>query len=720
MKSIFLLFLLISSQYLHAQTRPRVALVLSGGGAKGIAHISVIRLLESKGIKPDIIVGTSMGALVGGIYAMGYTPDQMEQIVKESDWDYLLNDQIKRDNFYIGQSSKDKNSLISLPLDGFKIAISSGLHAGQNIQTMIELLCRDYGSSMDFDDLPIPYRCVATDIETGEMKVIESGRMSDAMRASMSIPTIFSPKEINGVVLVDGGLINNFPTDIAKDMGADIIIGVDVGSSLYKREELNSLLKIMEQSISFYNATSSQKNNALCDIYIHPQVTSFNALAFDQADTILALGWAAAVEQLPQIDSVFSAYQLEPIVHPSKSRNTNLAISSLSIQSKGRDKLDKHFSIKMIKGKLGIEAPSVISEAQLSNSINRLYGSRLFEDISLQFIKTDTAYKLGVSAVEKKDDEFFFGARYDITYGINLLFEVNLRNVLIHGSLFEASVVAGESPQVKVRFTNDRGSKIGLGTSFQFDQFFTHSYHNHQEFSKYIYDRLVWDVFAQSMISQKKRLLVGVEASIFGLLNTQAIGDLQNINRMYGSLFSSLVIDNWNRSYYPQKGTQSKFRGDLIMQEDGSLLTTLWGRSHSIIRLRKNIAIEAKVFVGLGSRGTDSTIYRYFTGGMASNRIQWYNPFPGLNYLEHGRSNIWIVGLSPRWEFLKNHFLTYTFAVEGLDAMPEHLLINPQDVFAGMSLKYGYYSLFGPIEFSWDYGLQYKTSNFFLSLGFWF
>lgn len=720
------LLLLLGVMFLHiisfAQDKPKIGLVLSGGGSKGIAHIGVLRVLESKGIKPDYIVGTSFGALVAGFYAIGFTPDEMEEIISTRDWDYLLNDEIKRENILIGQSNKNKNSILRIPLDGIKPAFTSGLYAGQNILTFFEIITRDYNKEMNFDDFIIPFRCVATNIETGEPKVFNQGKLAQAMRASLSIPSIFEPYEIDGELYVDGGLVNNFPTDVVKEMGADIIIGVDVGAVLYKKEEINSILKILDQSSSFYNNRVSKENRKLCDIYIRPDIEGISAMEFGETHEIIKLGTDATIAKMHKIDSIFGKYNLKPIVNDSSVSKLNqpLNIGTVTVKTDIENKHHKKGAHKLVNGKLKLDVNSCLSETELSNEINRLYGSKYFNEISMTFLKEDSVYNLIIDTKEKQSNDFFIGARYDLEYGVNILLSAQFRNIMIYGSLAEISLVAGQSPQFKMRYTTDRGSSIGFGTSFVFDNFNAYTYIDGQRFSQYNYNRASWDVFIHSYIGSYNRVIIGASSSYFGLSSVQSISDIDEIADIYYSPFISYVIDTWDRAYYPKSGFKFKARGDLIIDNEIHNMPIAWARVNQVSPVSKKIKILLGGFVGFGDARLNKTLYRFQLGGMSNNRIEWYNSFPGLQFLEKGANNVWIVSIEPRYEFYKNNFISLKLASAGLDDMPDRLFTKTQYTFTGVGVKYGFYSMFGPMELSADYSFQTYYKSVFLSLGFWF
>ncbi len=703
-----------------SQSRPKVGLVLSGGGSKGVAHIGVIRELEKRGIKPDYITGTSMGALIGGLYACGFTPDQLEDVIENGDWDYLMNDKIKRENLLIGQGDKNKNSLISLPLDGLKPAMVSGLYQGQNVLTLIEVLVRKYNKPMDFNDLPIPFKCIATNIETGEAKVFDRGKLADAMRASMSIPSVFAPYKINNELYVDGGLVNNFPTDVIKKMGAEIIIGVDVGAVLYKKEEINSIIRILDQSASFFNSRVSAENAKLCDIYIRPDITGISAIDFSDAISIIERGVVAFKGVENKVDSIFGKYNLPAITYIDSTIDKSITIQNISYVLDSYRTKTRRSAIKLMEGKLDITTPSTITEAEFTSKINRLYGSRFFKKITTTFIEVDSGYNVEIKVTEKVDDDFNIGIRFDTYYGINLKIGANFRNKLIYGSLLEMNIVIGQAPQLKLRYTTDRGSAFGFGSSFQFDNFYVNSYSNHKEMYKYNYNSIVWDAFIHRYFTNYNRAIFGIEASSFGINSTQNFADMKGFTDNYGKLFAAFIHDSWDRAEFPRKGNRSKGRADIIVNTNGDIEVQAWTRSKGIISISNNIKFETEAFIGFGTVGIRNTLMEFRVGGLNQSRIQWYSSMPGLLYLEEGAANTWQLSIAPRWEFIHNNFLTYKLAVTALDNEFYKLFTDTKRIYGGMSLEYGYNSMFGPIRISGDYSFTSLNFGAFMSLGYWF
>ena len=294
----------------------QVALVLCGGGAKGMAHIGVIKKLEEVGIRPDMVLGTSIGALVGGLYAMGYNSAQIDSIVSTADWKYLLSDNIKRADLGFSKKMDEEKFFLNVPLDDLRgeiiktkdstkseskgvFSLPGGFVSGNNVLNLLNGLAIGYQDSIDFNKLPIPYACIATNLATGEEVVLDHGYLPLAMRASMAIPGFFSPVTIDGNVLVDGGVVNNFPVDVARRKGANIVIGVDVQTDLANAEELKGIDAVLMQLISLMGNDKFEENKKNTDIYLHPDVQKFGVLSFNREAVaeLLANGYRAADEK---------------------------------------------------------------------------------------------------------------------------------------------------------------------------------------------------------------------------------------------------------------------------------------------------------------------------------------------------------------------------------------------------------------------------------------
>ena len=293
--------LVVYSKRSFTGDRPKIGLVLSGGGAKGIAHVGFLRVMEEAGIRPDFITGTSMGSLVGALYAIGFSVDSIESMIYSQNWNEVLSNKINYRSVNMEEKQEYGEYFAELPFYGWKPGLPSGAIKGQELELLFEKLTISVAGDTNFDSLYIPYRAVATDLLTGEPYVFSSGPLALAMRSSMSIPTIMQPIKYKGMLLVDGGLVENFPVSVAKEMGADIIIGVYTGGQFLPEEDLNSMLAILKQASLLGGIIDAKKQQKMVDIYVEPYLNDMNAADFNKGAQFYKRGFDAAKKKLPEM-----------------------------------------------------------------------------------------------------------------------------------------------------------------------------------------------------------------------------------------------------------------------------------------------------------------------------------------------------------------------------------------------------------------------------------
>ena len=304
---LFSIFFSLFSQTTYSQDsikRPKIGLVLTGGGAKGFAHIGVLKVLEKAGVKIDYIGGTSMGAVVGGLYATGYNAQQIDSIFRNTNFEELIKDYIPRENKSFYEKRNDEMYAISLPFKKFSIGVPIALSKGMYNYNLLHKLTHSVRHIRDFNQLSIPFLCIATNIETGEQQVLNKGSLPQALLASSAFPTLFSPVEIDGKMLIDGGVSNNYPIDEVRKMGADIIIGVDVQDGLKTRNSLKEATQILLQISNLQMIEGMKEKIRKTDIYIKPDISKYSVISFDKENEIIKTGEDAALSVLDKINKI--------------------------------------------------------------------------------------------------------------------------------------------------------------------------------------------------------------------------------------------------------------------------------------------------------------------------------------------------------------------------------------------------------------------------------
>ncbi len=385
--------------------RPKIGLVLGGGGAKGAAHIGVLKVLEELKIPVDYIAGTSMGAIVGSLFASGLSADEIDTLITSLDWNDVLSGEPDRVNVDFRRKLEDSDILTGLAFgvkDG-KIRIPKGLVKDQKVNVLFEMLMLHTVETDDFDKLPIPFRAVASDLETGEIVVLKSGRLADAARASMSVPGAFPPIELNGRLLIDGGIIRNLPVDIVRDMGADIVICIDVGKPLATRKDLEGPFAIMNQMLDIMmNKNVKEQIDSLGskDIYINPKLGELGSGDFDKVAEIAAIGEKAARENIDSLSkySVSSGEYAAFAKKHHRERIKKVKIASVKIEMEG----ESGISPEVVASRLEVKDGDTIDLETLAKNAEWVYGMGDFERVDMTIRRERDGYDLVVKAKEKE------------------------------------------------------------------------------------------------------------------------------------------------------------------------------------------------------------------------------------------------------------------------------------------------------------------------------
>jgi NTE family protein len=384
--------------------RPKIGLVLGGGGAKGAAHIGVLKVLEEQKIPVDYIAGTSMGAIVGALYASGLTAGELEKVITAIDWkDVFSGDPDRRDIDYRRKREDYENlTRLSVGIKDGKVVTPKGLIKDQKVNVLFETLMLHTADIHDFDKLSIPYRAVAVDLETGEMVVLKGGRLADAARASMSVPGAFPPVELDGRLLIDGGIVRNLPVDIAREMGADVLICIDLDKPMAKREDLGGSLSILNQMIDIMmkkNVKEQVKSLGRQDVYIKPELGELGSADFDKAAEISRLGEKAAREKIDSLkryavsDSEYAAFAAR---HRRK-QVKEVKIAAIRIEMEGESKISPDFVVSRLTVKPG----DTVDVEEMKEQAGRVYGTGDFERVDLHMKPQQDGYDLVVKAKEK-------------------------------------------------------------------------------------------------------------------------------------------------------------------------------------------------------------------------------------------------------------------------------------------------------------------------------
>lgn len=437
--------------------RPVVGLVLAGGSAKGIAHVGAIRAIEEAGVPVDVVTGTSMGSIVGSLYALGYTPDEMAGVVGSRDWAALFTDAVDRREASVERRLAPGAAVLSLPLAGGAVSLPSGLVAGQGVFDLLAQLAWPALDVRDFRALPRPFAAVAVDTETGEAARLDRGSLPLAVRASMSLPSLFEPVEIDGRRYIDGGLVRNLPAEDALALGADVLVCVDVSANDTTGTAPPTFFDVFVDAAFIAANQNLREQRALCDVTIEPDVQGLSSFAFDAADEWIARGEAAGRDRLPALRALADRLGNPP--RPAPPPVTSAPVRLARVEVRGVDGPAARFVRVRLPDDLTSGRP--VAPEEVSALARSLYATGAFDLVTYR-VERDAGGDavLVLDARAAAGDRLGFGFRYDTAYDAALLFSLTLRDRLVFGSTARLEARLGEQTQLQGGYL----ARLGLAT----------------------------------------------------------------------------------------------------------------------------------------------------------------------------------------------------------------------------------------------------------------
>jgi len=711
-----------------APPAPRLGLALSGGGAKGLAHIGVLKVLESEGIFPDYISGTSMGSIVGGLYAIGYTPAELETLAREMDWNSYFNDNYPHNLLPIEERSKADRYQLSFAIENGKLKIPRGLISGKKIQNLLTGITASVHDIPTFDQYYIPFRCVATDLETGAAYVFSRGPLRKGIRASMSIPSAFDPLLYDNHLLVDGLLARNLPVQDVLDMGAGIAIAVDVGDPLYPRDELNIVLRVLEQTSSFGMVTSTEIQRSLAGYIIDPDLTGFSTLSYDRVDSLIARGSQAAQAALPQLRNYLDSvgWVGQPVPDRVNVRRDSFYVKKIIFSA--LDTTTNNTLAQIVN----IKTPAVVTIAELDKWVGILYSSGFFANVDYEFAhaREGGGYTLRFTATSTPDFYLRASINYDVDFNAGLLLNFTARNQLGYGSLMTADIRVSQYPGGWLDYTiNTRSTpSFGLQLYASGQVIPGQLFEQNELFDEYTFHQYKAGVTLQTSISRQWYFRLGLEGEhfsenprFFSLTELTARGQ-----HLRG--FAELVRDTYDRTYFPRDGSFSQLwihynlNGKLEDGGEGGVdfpttgFLTLSGKTNKTFPLGRRWWLDAAVALGHARYDHDHLLQRFYLGREIPENSRFFEVF-GLRLSELNVSTFAYGQALLRTEIGKNNFVGIGYNY-GYTALIENEKVLSQGAFNGLGLQLGSMTTFGPARFTAEYNLDFHRFNFSFYAGY--
>ncbi len=720
----FKIILLILFTVTPILARPQVGVVLCGGGAKGFAHIGALRVMEEANIPIDMICGTSIGSIMGGFYACGYRAEDLAEFSQSQDWRHLFSNPVPRRVIPVYEKKIMNRYVVSFPLEERDVKLPSGLIQGQNV---INLFCdrlARFHTTENFRNLPIPFFCVATDLETGEEVRLDSGFLPEAILASMAVPGVFAPVYINDRVLIDGGVVNNLPSDHMKAFGADIIIAIDIDRNLKSRGELNSIDNILQQLITFQDYETTQRNRELCDLIIEPDISGYQATDFSQqaVDSLIVLGERAARQQWDALIDLKKEYGLpDANLPPRPDSLPPVKLTGLRVKSQN------HTQPAFVRNRFDIEFPDTLSIADIHAGVDRVYGTLNFDRVFYE-LASDEPTELILHVQEKSTRTLNVGFHSDSYKSAAVLLNATIRESYTGVSRFIADVELSSEPGLAASYIFGLKHRPLVGVAGRL-----------KDMQVDVFDAgdkvLTWDV------------VYGVaDASLFTLIrNGFQFGFRAQVEHYRGSslkaseldwdvpesIRSTLInysvfaeLDNFNQKYFPTKGASVRAEYQATTDngwqfENQGPLHSAWLRSHMAQQVMPRLVWLPGVSARLVLTQAPPLILGNFIGG--PRRATFFDehlPFWGAERLTPVDRLLFTAHSDVRlrvWE--------QTYATLLLNAgyhSPSWTRFTSGQWLWGAGLQLSYNSVLGPVSATFAIGNLTDSVQRFLALGYWF
>ena len=775
---IVLLLLLLVPAWLQAQegtgaapsVRPRVGLTLSGGGAKGAAHIGVLKYMVEQGIPVDYIAGTSMGSIVGGLYALGYTVDELEVLIGTLDWSQYITNGL--DRRYRSASSRLERSyyLFSIPFNigtldsnitvaqqrggGFIASLPGSFMGGNNITNLFNNLSLGFQDSMSFDDFPIPFACIATDVLTGNEVVMRSGRFPTAIRASMAIPGVFSPVDLDGMVLVDGGMTNNFPVDVCRTMGADIVIGVEVSDAMAAdASQLRSLPQIFNQLVSITVQAKSAKNRDLCDLYLHPDISGYGTMSFNKAaiDSLVRRGYECAKLHAAEFEALKQRLAAggqpttatESATAHRAARMENDSLVLMSIDMDRMPEADRKWLLSKTKLKTGVP----IAGKAIIDAVNIFKGTGAYSSVSYRLSDVDDVARGKQNKAMKSYDlhfefdaaprhSFALGARFDSETAAALLLNVGFNRNSLRGFKADISLRLAQNFHIDLvgtyaarRFAKINlayrlhNSRFDMGSLLSQNYYSTHFYRH--DISLYISEFYLYRVSGTAGVQEEFLLFDRLQGGNMLLAGDDPL--------RYGSLgvFGTFKYESRDDSYFARSGANVdldahwRVPNNSLASPDSlrvpGFADIAVAYQHYITPLQGRFTFIPQIYTRFIIGSDYHFAYRNLVGGEVAGRyIAHQIPFIGVLTPQQTERCATVVRLDIRCNLVGKHYLTAMGNyMASADAYWNYFGGGYEDRY-GFGLQYAYDSPIGPLSLTGFWSNVYKRFGVYLSLGYLF
>ena len=711
--------------------RKKVGVVLSGGGAKGMAHIGVLKVLERAGIPVDVITGTSMGSIIGGLYAIGYNANSLDSVVRKQDWSYVITDKEDLRNQSLNDRSKQYTYVFSTGLSFSKKNKSSegGIIKGKNLAELFGQLCTGYTDSLDFSkDLKIPFACVATNIIDNSEVDFHSGRLPQAMRASMAIPAAFAPVRLGDMVLVDGGLKNNYPADIARAMGADIIIGVTVQGEAKKAEDIKGTLGILSQIVDVNCKNKVEENLAITDLHLQVNTSGYNTASFSSVaiDTLVRRGEEEAMQHWDELmalkQKIGIGDDFRPTIHhPLRPKVMTDRQYVKSFIFENMTPQDERF----LRQKFHLNRTDSIDANLQQQLTTSMRVDLFFKTAECRLLPDDDGVHVALTAGNRKVAQAHVGLRFDTEeYAAVLLgLEVPLKAAVPTNT--ELTVRLGKRIMARGELTIHPRSFIRPSLSFTYRRNDIDFYVDGDRDYSVLYNQFQAEAVPISNEYRNFSFQMGLRWDFMHYSSKLASETSTNVtlnNKHYISYRARINYNSEDNWYFPTRGARVKaeyaYLTDNLVKLDGMVglsdISASWRKSFTF---GKRFTLQPMAYGRLLLGKSVPFIFANTIGGnWFGHYIEQQMPFAGIGNVEFVADQFVAVQLQGQLRIATNNYVLLRVAVaqqaEKLKELFDHKTLY------GIQGAYYYKTMFGPLGATFGYSNRTKKPYFFLDLGY--
>ena len=719
-KNVVIFFTMFLSFYLHSQVKegfavpknPKIGLSLSGGGAKGFAHIGVLKVLDSLGVKVDYISGTSMGAIVGGLYASGYTGKEIEKVVMETDFYTIIANEKNRKETTFFDKSVDKY-ILNIPVkDGKFNVLPKAISTGQKNIYLLKELFKNVSAINDFSKLPIPFMCIATNLESGKIEIFEQGDLVSSIMASSAFPSLMDPVKINDSLYIDGAMTINYPSKPLKDKGIDIVIGVDLSQGLANRDNLQSAIDILNQVIDFGIQKETKNQYQYTDVNIHPDLTGMTATSYDAKRAILDSGYVEAKKYVETL-SLLPKRKDELLRVPLNSIYSNVyKIDSLILEN------SNIFGENYVQGKMNLRVPSLQTYGGINQMIDRLYSTNNYRLINYDIVQKNDQNYLKLNVTED-DTRFFlkFGLHYDEVFKTGLLLNATAKRLLFRNSTVSLDVVVGDKPRYYLNYFIDNGYIPGFGvyaSGMSLDL---------RDIGSNVYENWNWfrnEAFIQSVWRDKYAIGGGISHDYYEGKFTWESSYSNTHNFINPYVF--IKTDTQDNTSFPTKGLFLYAEGkvlDLLNKEQEGRTFQLKISSQINFPLNSWLTYRLGLFGGVTVGDEISSFYQYRIGGLFEQNVGNFVKFQGYEFGQLHSKNLLTASNTFQFNFSKNYYVDAHLSIGNLfnDIKVDDILHISE---SSTGITAGYKSPFGQIKLNYSRSLNRNNNILSVILGHWF